>query len=238
MTRTSYRSSLRTLRAIAGVAFITTFAAQCGSNTHKPAGLRTASVAGHASAELGDRQAKTAIVMVHGRSTHKDSWYPMMPKLAAAGYRTIAYDYDSSADAEIAAVVKQVRAEGAEQIVLMGSSLGAGHALRASNDCVVAAEATVTFSAVAVVETPLQSVLAIASKKDGDTAANARAIANNQGLQSRALVIEGATHGVDLVNHHPEAIDAVVQWLADLARPEPGSEPGPVRQPGCAESTS
>ena len=232
MTHASYRSSLRTLRAIAGVALVTAFTAQCSSNIQKPPGLRTTTVAGHVAAELGEPQAKTAIVMVHGRSTHKDSWYPMMPKLAAAGYRTIAYDYDSSAEAEIATVVKQVRAEGAEHIVLMGSSLGAGHALRASNDCVVAADATITFSAVEVVASPFQPVLAIASEKDGDTTANARAIAKNQGLRSQALIIKGATHGVDLVNNHPEAIDAVVRWLADLPR----LRPGPVRQPGCVES--
>jgi Alpha/beta hydrolase family len=222
------------VRALSGVVLLTTFAAQCGTDIAKPEGLRMTTLAGHSTAELGNASATKAVVMVHGRSTHKDSWYPVMPKLAAAGYRTVAYDYDSSGDADVAAVVQQLRDDGVTEFVLMGSSLGAGHALRASRDCDVGARATITYSAVEAVDVPFQPILAVASKNDGTTAAKANEIANNQGLRSRALIIAGSTHGVDMVNGHPEAIDQVVEWLKAL----PAVRPGPDREPQCIDSSS
>lgn len=229
MTIARYRAFRRTIRATVGIAFITTFSAQCGSDVAKPDGLRMTTIAGHSTAELGDTNAATAIVMLHGRSTHKDSWYPMMPKLVAAGYRAVAYDYDSSGDPDIVAVIEQLRGERVGSFVLMGSSLGAGHVLRASNDCEIAAYATITFSAGEVVDVPGQPILAIASNDDGTTAATARAISDNRGLSSRAEIIEGSTHGVDLVNDHPETIDAVVEWLKSLPR----TRSGPGQQSNC-----
>ncbi len=229
MNLASIATIRRTIRATLGIALIATFTTQCGSEVAKPDGLRLTTIAGHSTAELGNTEAPTAIVMVHGRSTHKDSWYPVMPKLVAAGYRAVAYDYDSSGDPDIAAVVQQLRGEGVGTFVLMGSSLGAGHVLRASNDCEIAAYATITFSAGEIIKVPGQPILAIASNGDGETAATARALTESQELQSKAEIVQGSTHGVDLVNGHPETIDAAVDWLKIvMAAPR-----GRVRQPTC-----
>ncbi len=208
------RIALQCAAVVTGAVMGAAALAACASSSAPvPAGATTIEIANHAAVVMGSEKATVAVVMVHGRSTHKDSWYDVMPKITGAGYRAIAYDYDATGGAGIAAVVAYERAHGAKTIVLMGSSLGAGHVLRSAIPALTHPAAVITFSAVEIVTIdPAIPVFAIASKGDGNTAKNAHAIA--RGVKSQELIVTGATHGVDLVHPHPEVVDAIVTWLA------------------------
>ena len=53
--------------------------------------------------------------------------------------------------------------------------------------------------------------LFIASEGDGGTADAARALADRFG--GKAVVVDGSTHGADLLEPHPEVIDEVVAFI-------------------------
>ena len=146
----------------------------------------------------------TAVVMIHGATTHKDSWYPLMPQASPnAGYWAIAYDYDSSKSADVAEIVAYARAHGAKRIVLVGSSLGAEHALETADPLHV--DAVVNFSS-EVEHTVKEPLLAIASHGDGNTAVYAQHNVSGRGPESKVVIVNGSTHGIDLVHPHPEAM--------------------------------
>ncbi len=181
-----------------------------------PKGARRTTIAGHAAVEMGF--GSTAVVMIHGLTTHKESWFPLMPRLASQGAWTIAYDYDANGQsADVAEIVAYARANGATRIVLAGSSLGAQHALEAADALHV--NAVITFSS-EVERTIKEPLLAIASRGDGDTATIAAHIvdeaATHGGLNSEVDVVDGSTHGIDLVNPHPEAMTTVSDWLTKV----------------------
>ncbi len=199
-------------RRLAGAVVAVLLAASCrgGGPAAAPAATRTITVAGHAATETGN--GTTAIVLVHGASTHKDSWYPLMPALASAGYTALALDLGSDRAGAVQAAVTYVRAHGSRTVVLMGSSLGAQNALDASQHGDYAA--VVTFSAVTAVTTHLP-VLAIASRDDptADTVSIAHQIVAGSGTGSETFVVTGSTHGVALVPKHPEAVKELLRWL-------------------------
>jgi alpha-beta hydrolase superfamily lysophospholipase len=186
--------------------------AACSSSASPPKGARTTKFAGHNAVEQGS--GTTAVVMIHGKSTHKDSWFPLMPKLAAAGYWAIAYDYDSQGSGDLAEIVAYARAHGAKRLVLAGSSLGAQHALEAAD--ALHADAVITFSS-EVEHTIREPLLAIASVGDGDTVTYARHnvdTAKHSGAHDTKIVeVKGSTHGIDMVNPHPEVMKVVTDWL-------------------------
>ncbi len=205
-------SRLRHRTTITACCWLATLGGCANSTATTPSGARSLTIAGHAAVEYGSVAATTVVVMVHGRTTHKDSWYPLFRQVGSAGYRAVAYDYDATGDADVRAVVQYERAHGTTTIVLMGSSLGAGHALRGGNDATIRAVAVVSISAVAVATT-IAPVLAIASLGDGATPANAREIVQRSGHGSESLIVSGSTHGVDLVHPHPEVVSAIIAWL-------------------------
>ncbi len=208
---------MRAVRVLAAIALLGALAGCSSSSASAPKGSRQLSIAGHAAVEMGAGRA-TVVVMIHGLTTHKDSWYPLMPALTTAGAWTIAYDYDSSKSADVAAIVDYAKAHGATRVVLVGSSLGAQHALESAGS--LHAAAVVTFSS-EVDRTIKEPLLAIASKGDGDTAAiagrNVDQAATHGGHDSQVVVVDGSTHGIDLVHPHPEVITTVVSWLGKTA---------------------
>jgi pimeloyl-ACP methyl ester carboxylesterase len=153
--------------------------------------------------------------MIHGATTHKDSWNSLLPVLADAGYWAIAYDYDSSKSADVAEIVAYARAHGAKRIVLAGSSLGAEHALETADPLHV--DAVVNFSS-EVERTIKEPLLAITSQGDGQTATYAKHNAKAAGRGSTYDIVTGSTHGIDLVHPHPEAMTAVTAWLSQILK--------------------
>ena len=116
--------------------------AVCGDDKPEtPAGARTITIdvpGGKLDAvEMGD--GPVGVVLAHGASTTKEFWYPLMPALADAGMHVVAL---TSVRIEMAMCAPRCRIcrTGAEQIVLIGSSLGGANVLNvASHDQVAAA---------------------------------------------------------------------------------------------------
>jgi pimeloyl-ACP methyl ester carboxylesterase len=204
------RPRRRASRAASLLVSLLVAAAACSSDAPSgPKGSRQLSIAGHAAVEQGS--GTTAVIMIHGATTHKDSFYPLMPKIAGAGDWAIAYDYDSSGSGDIAEIVVYAKAHGAKRIVLVGSSLGAQNALTAADALHVAAVVTFSSEVEHAIKEPL---LAIASEHDGSTATYAKHNADAAGPGSQLDIVSGSTHGIDLVHPHPEAMTTVTDWLA------------------------
>jgi hypothetical protein len=186
-------------------------AACSSSEASAPKRSTNITIAGHQAVETG--QGTTAVVLIHGATTHKDAFYPLMPVLAAAGDWAIAYDYNSSGNADVDKIVAYARAHGATTIVLCGSSLGAERALESADALHV--DAVVNFSS-EIERTIKEPLLAIASLHDGQTATYARHNVSVAGPGSQLDVVSGSTHGIDLVHPHPEAMKTVTTWLAQV----------------------
>ena len=127
----------------------------------------------------------------------------------------VAFDFGSDRDGDVRAAMSYLERSGAEKIVLIGSSLGGANVLDVASHEPVAA--VVTFS---VSDSGTWSIdepgLYIASEGDGDTADAARAWAERFG--GKALVVDGSTHGADLLKPHPEVIDEVVVFITSATR--------------------
>lgn len=178
-----------------------------------PAGARVRTIAGLSTTEAGtgDRW----VVMLHGASTSRSSFYPLFPELLAERLHVLAVDYDGSSDAtsRVEQIVGAVQRLGARTITLVGSSLGAGYALRAAEQCCAA---VVTFSAVEVVAVA-RPVFSIASRHDGGTASIARRIVDGSGKGS-SLIVGGSVHGVDLIDDRPALRREVARWIRGIDR--------------------
>ena len=163
--------------------------------------------------EMGD--GPVGVVLAHGASTTKELWYPLMPALANKGMHVVAFDFGSDRDGDVRAAMSYLQDAGAKKIVLIGSSLGGANVLDVASHDPVAA--VVTFS---VGESGTWSIdepgLYIASEGDGGTADAARALADRFG--GKALVVDGSTHGADLLKPHPEVIDEVVGFITSATR--------------------
>jgi hypothetical protein len=158
--------------------------------------------------EMGD--GPVGVVLAHGASTTKELWYPLMPALADAGMHAVAFDFGSDREGDIRAAMSYLQDAGAEKIVLIGSSLGGSNVLDVATGDSVAA--VVTFS---VGDGGAWSIdepgLYIASEGDGGTADAARALADR--FDGKAVVVDGSTHGADLLKPHPEVIAEVVTFI-------------------------
>jgi pimeloyl-ACP methyl ester carboxylesterase len=209
--------------------------AACGSSgggVAAPRGMRTVTFAGPHGSELSGRElgrGDVAVVLAHGASTDQSSWYGAMPGLARAGYRVLAFDARGVGDstgtssldpaaraADIEAAVRFARRQGARRVVVMGSSLGAIATLRAAR--------SEDFAAVVGVSPPEQPgdlaavtapALFVASRGDTYPAAAARTLGEHFGRP--AVIVSGSVHGADLFADHPEAVDAVVEFLGAVA---------------------
>ena len=175
----------------------------------RPDNVATVAIAGHTVAQLGT--GATAIIMLHGKSTHRDAFYPYMPKLATAGFATYSIDYPSGQlpRAAVSAVKEYAFARGATSFVLMGSSLGAGYALQLSD---LKPAATIAISAVSLNPTS-GLVMSIASKNDGTTASIATDTVAVSASGSKALIVSGQTHGAAMIHNHPEILPAIIDFL-------------------------
>ena len=174
-----------------------------------PANVATLTIGGRTVSQLGE--GSTAIIMLHGASTHRDAFFPFMPQLAAAGFATYTLDYPSAhiPRAEVLAVKQYAFDHGATKFVLMGSSLGAGYALQLAD---LQPNATISISAVRDYPNP-GLVMAIASKNDGQTAKVAARAADGGAAGSRLLIVSGQTHGADIVHPHPDILPKIVAFL-------------------------
>lgn len=157
-----------------------------------------------------------------------ESWYSAMDDFAAAGYHVIAFDARGVGDSEgtrsgdpaeraddIEAVIADARSRGASRVVVMGSSLGAEATLTVARrndlDAVVGVSPA---SVPAALDEVTEPAFFVASRGDAGPAANAAALGRH--FRRAPKIVGGSEHGADLFADHPEAIRAVLAYLAEV----------------------
>ena len=218
LSSTSRRRTFELVRFVVAMLLAVGLLAGCGDDKPEmPAGARKVTIDAPGGdvdgVEMGD--GSVGVVLAHGASTTKELWYPLMPALAEAGMHAVALDFGSDRAGETRAAMQHLRDSGAEKIVLVGSSAGGSATLQlASTEDV---DAIVTFSVSGGGDSSISEPgLYVASEGDGDTADNARQLAERFG--GEALVVDGDTHGADLMKPHPEVIDEVVAFIQGATR--------------------
>jgi pimeloyl-ACP methyl ester carboxylesterase len=208
----------------------------CGGGATPPDGARAFDVPGPGGAGLSARElgsGDTTIVLAHGAGTAMESWYSAMDDFAEAGYRVVAFDSrgvgdsdgtrsgDAAARAEdIEAVVADARDRGAARVVVMGSSLGAAAtmAVAATQDL----DAVVGVSPASLptdIDAVTEPAFFVASRGDEGPAANAAELGRH--FDRPPKIVSGSEHGADLFADHPEAIRAVLAYLAEVVPARP-----------------
>jgi pimeloyl-ACP methyl ester carboxylesterase len=188
--------------------------------------------------ELGD--GPKVAVLSHGATGTKEDFYPIAEAFAADGWRVIAYDGPGVGDSTgtngedreeaLTAVVDHARETGAESVVLIGGSMGAGLSLAMAAP--LRADAVVSLSAPATAYDALDAARAmpddvavfVAAAEDNEPyASEAREIAEAAGVE--AVIVSGSGHGSGVFKDHPELLEQVIAW-ADDAVTGTGSTPG------------
>jgi alpha-beta hydrolase superfamily lysophospholipase len=220
-----------TVRMVLLAATLAAVAPACGRDEPPapPAGARTISIEGPAgrldAVEIGEGD--RVVLLSHGATGTKEGFYPLLPALADAGYRAIAYDArgvggsEGNPDAttradDLAAVVGFARGSGASSIALGGASLGAAVTLQeartAGADAVIALSPAVASSS--GIADRLQGIpvfIAVAESNEPFTT-QARSLGDALGVEP--VVVTGDRHGTGLFVDHPELVDEIVDFLA------------------------
>lgn len=75
---------------------------------------------------------KTGVVLAHQVRSDLCSWLPVAPRFASRGYVALAFDFGGDPQADVAAVVAELKRAGTERVVLVGASMGAIASLQAA----------------------------------------------------------------------------------------------------------
>jgi uncharacterized protein len=216
--------------ALATLALVST-ACTRKQQTPPPEGARTIGIEGPAgnldAVEIGTGE--RTVVLSHGADSTKEGFFPLLPVLADAGYRVIAYDargvgnsegepdIDTRAD-DLAAVVASVRASGATSVVLGGASLGGAVTLSAAAE--LHADALILLSpavpdASAICDVPDIPILIVVAEGNEPFTTYARNLAD--ALHVRLIVVSGSAHGGKMLMDHPELSQEIAAFLRDMS---------------------
>ena len=171
----------------------------------------------------------TYVVLAHMRPADMTSWFDFARLLAGEGYTSLAFNFrgygesevddenDFSVAVDVRAAVDAAIADGAEEVFVIGASMGGTGAVAASASNEIAG--TVTLSApdefegvnaaslAQFVDSPL---LLIAADDDGDAAENALAIAAQAKREPELVFLSGDQHGTNMFAEHGDEITQLI----------------------------
>jgi len=172
------------------------------------------------------------LVLAHMYPADQTSWFPAAEELAAQGYLVLTFDFrgygESSGSKDIAlidrdveAAVKQIEALGAENVGLVGASMGGTACLMVAASDPVAAVATlsapVEFRGLSAAEavTQVQAPKLFMAAEDDVGAQGARDLYDSAQDPREILIVPGSDHGTDLLDGDSgdEAWAALVGFL-------------------------
>lgn len=177
--------------------------------------------------ELGS--GSNVAVLTHGATGTMEGYYPLMPVLADAGWRVIAYDAEGVGDStgavdadrpgDLRAAVAYARSTGGDRVVLVGASLGAFVSLSMGGE--VGADAVIALSPylgepaddLAAGLDGIPTMLVVAEDNE-PYASDTRELAEALGID--AVVVSGDNHGTGVIADHPDVSDRIASFLQDV----------------------
>jgi len=171
------------------------------------------------------------VVLAHMRPADMTSWFEFARLLADEGYTAVAFNFRGYGESEgeegefavaddVRGAVAAALADGADEVFVIGASMGGTGAVAAAAGDGVAG--TVTLSAPAEFEdvnatdfSPYVTgaLLLIAADEDGEAANDALAIASGN-VDAELLVLPGAQHGTNLFAEHGiEITERILEFL-------------------------
>ena len=206
-----------------------------------PAGMERLVVQGDDGTPIGTAtvgSGSTAVVLVHGSGQDLCDWLWFVPRLVDMGVTVVPYDLrgrGSSSGAkgaveplprDLAAVVDAARKDGAERVVLVGTSLGAATALVAAGridppvDAVVAVSPPGRLGAEVVADAATSydgPVYLVVAKDDDGYPATVRDLATALPGAKEPIVVDGSEHGLRLVQARPDDVASAVEQAVQAA---------------------
>jgi hypothetical protein len=153
-----------------------------------------------------------AVILSEQSDRNPCGWLPLVPKLTAAGYQVVLWDYGTGAPAdELRAILAAARSAGARRVALVGASKGAKTSVVAAATAGDRVQGVVSLSAESVLAPDIQvddyaarlatPVLFVTAARDGYGAAEAGRdfVREAPSRDKRLLTVPGSDHGVDLL---------------------------------------
>ena len=203
----------------------------------------------------------TGVVLAHMYPADQSGWFSFAQRLGGQGYRALTFDFRGygeserekdigNLDRDVEAAVAEIQALGAEQLVLIGASMGgtAGLIAAASEPVwpgfgegagaagVVTLSAPLAFrglDARAALPDVRVPVLLLAAEGDQSAVPDAQAMAAQLGGRSEVVVLSGDRHGTDLLSG-PEGEQVAARILAFIEELQPVDGAAPSTAAGTS----
>ncbi len=178
-------------------------------------------------------QGDTAVILAHMFPADQKSWSEFAKELADDGdYTVLTFNFRgyglSEGTKDIAKIDLDMQAAlefmetKADQVFLIGASMGGTAALKVASQTRVAGVATLSapnefrgLSATAGLDSIEGAKLFIAARQDGDAPATVRFFYNSVGEPREMELVEGGAHGTDLLIDPPDTVRRLLKnWLA------------------------
>ena len=185
---------------------------------------------------------RTGLVLGHQLGSDLCEWLPQARSFARRGYRVLVFDFagfgdsqpgpDSRVDNDVIAATAELRRRGADQVVLVGSSMGGTAVLSAATRIRPPVAGVVSLSgasgfggvdATAAMARLRVPVLFVVGADDQHFTEQARVMYRAARVRDkRLLVVGGGGHGTSLVEYSddaPRVLATVRRFIADHTRP-------------------
>ncbi|MEU5635674.1 hypothetical protein ACH47C_18260 [Streptomyces rishiriensis] len=167
---------------------------------------------------------KTGVVLSHQSNNNVCSWVAGADELAGNGYRVLAVDSNGSEVPEIQGAAERLRKEGAQKVLLMGSSKGGTASLAAAAKVKPPVAAVVSLSgpgfydgmdAAGAIAGLTMPVLLVAAQDDGQFASDAHELDKlaRKSKDEKLVIVSGGAHGNDILQQQPAVWDQVKAYL-------------------------